>query len=365
MAAEPAAHSVPAVERAAEASDREPEPASQDQPRPDRAGGRVICLLRRRLGSPAGRGRPSVGGGTAHGLGSRQLRLHHGARRRNRRHLRPPPANGRHALLRGLLPPALHRPPPIPGLRRRSPARHTTRGAAPSSKRRASGWLAQNPTLARARRRPPRTRPPPLLRHPAYEPATAQIPQPSVSSQSEADASWGLPPATPSLPSGVPAAGNPAGAMPAADFRTANAQRSRGPGRLTSPYRMWPRLRLFPLSALRRAPERSQASLQRNRPGVSCPGAGRVREYAMASAAPAAAPLQPAPAHAPLRPPRPGKVSTSGCPTAPKPKPDAPRRRPARQPPPTSRTSPARTTKRSRNRASLGVPPSSVFWAES
>ena len=39
--------------------------------------------------------------------------------------------------------------------------------------------------------------------------------------------------------------------------------------------------------------------------------------------------------------------------------------RPVRQPPPMSRTSPARTTKQSRNRACLDAPPSSVFWAES
>ena len=60
-----------------------------------------------------------------------------------------------------------------------------------------------------------------------------------------------------------------------------------------------------------------------------------------------------------------GKAFTSGCPTARKPRPDGPRLRPGPQPPPTSRTSRARTTKRSRNRACSDGPPSNVSWAES
>ncbi|QHK21468.1 DNA polymerase III subunit gamma and tau [Pseudarthrobacter psychrotolerans] len=105
---------------------------------------------------------------------------------------------------------------------------------------------------------------------PSYEPATAQVPQPSpVVSQSEADASWGLPPAAAAATSDV------AAPQPAA---------SQGPARETA--------------APHRAAPTGEAPSAPVVPAWEAvvPEPAETREYAMASAAPTAAPLQPAPA---------------------------------------------------------------------
>ncbi|MHA7290856.1 DNA polymerase III subunit gamma and tau [Arthrobacter sp. MDT3-24] len=120
---------------------------------------------------------------------------------------------------------------------------------------------------------------------PTYEPATAQVPQASSAvSQSEADASWGLPPVASAATSDVAAqhpaappshapesdASEPAvpqSAAPVSQAPAGQAPASQAPGSPAVP----------PGEAV--VPERAE-----------------VREYAMASTAPAAAPLQPAPA---------------------------------------------------------------------
>ncbi len=91
---------------------------------------------------------------------------------------------------------------------------------------------------------------------PSYEPATAQVPAATATSQSEADASWGLPPAQAS----------PTPDAPAAEFAAAG------------PPAQAPKIEV---------------------PETVAPKRAEVREYAMASAAPAAAPLQPLPATSP------------------------------------------------------------------
>jgi DNA polymerase-3 subunit gamma/tau len=152
---------------------------------------------------------------------------------------------------------------------------------------------------------------------PDYEPATAQIPRASVSTQSEADASWGLPPASPSRPLDPAEAG-----FGAADARASNISISAGevpPARLSAaespvspaglPAADVPAPdRVAPLSPATGAPGRGpggQGSQPPEPDGEALiPERAEVREYAMASAAPAvtppaapaAAPLQPAPA---------------------------------------------------------------------
>ncbi|MCU1433767.1 MAG: family ATPase [Pseudarthrobacter sp.] len=140
---------------------------------------------------------------------------------------------------------------------------------------------------------------------PTYEPATAQITRPSVRTQSEADASWGLPPVTsPGLPSGVAAAGEPAPDIRAADVSAPDASvpdtRAAGvrglevqadapdeapSARRTAEY-------TTPGTGTRQSPPVEQAR------ETTAPKPAVVREYAMA-AAPATAPLQPAPATSP------------------------------------------------------------------
>lgn len=137
---------------------------------------------------------------------------------------------------------------------------------------------------------------------PAYEPATAQIPGPSVRTQSEADASWGLPPVTPpGFPSGVATAGEPA-----PDVRAAEADASapdtradgvRGVGVEAAvpdeaPAAHRPAEYTTPGTGTRQSPPVEQAR------EMTAPEPAVVREYAMA-AAPATAPLQPAPATSP------------------------------------------------------------------
>ena len=187
--------------------------------------------------------------------------------------------------------------------RRRTPP--TTRGPAPSSRPRGSGRSARTPMSGATRRRSPRRPSPRLSRN----------------------------------------------------RRTTNPRRPRSrttPQQCRLPPRMSRRVLIERLGRLRGvgAGRRRIRSSLGKRCSVAPP------------AAPSAACRAPAsPAGATDR--RAGKASTSGCPTAPKPKPDAPRLRPAPPPPPrTSRTSPARTTKRSRNRASSDAPPSNVSWAE-
>lgn len=135
---------------------------------------------------------------------------------------------------------------------------------------------------------------------PSYEPATAQIPQPPVTSQSEADASWGLPPVAPSLPAGTPAA-----ERLATDARLANVPAVEAPAAYVPVPDMSP---AAPVPAERPAPGTGTGTgtgPQQSRPpaeperDVAVPERAEVREYAMASAAPAAPPLQPAPATTP------------------------------------------------------------------
>ncbi|MCP9000982.1 DNA polymerase III subunit gamma and tau [Pseudarthrobacter sp. RMG13] len=123
---------------------------------------------------------------------------------------------------------------------------------------------------------------------PSYEPATAQVPKTSaVVTQSDADASWGLPPVAPTATTEIPA-------------RYAAAQHSAAP---QSPAPETPALQgPAPETAEPHNPAPgSQAPATPGAPAVppgeaAVPEPAEVREYAMASTAPAAAPLQPAPA---------------------------------------------------------------------
>ncbi|MBE4717686.1 DNA polymerase III subunit gamma and tau [Pseudarthrobacter sp. AB1] len=110
---------------------------------------------------------------------------------------------------------------------------------------------------------------------PSYEPATAQMPQKSpVVSQSEADASWGLPPVAGAATSGV------AAQQPAAPQRPA-------------PQSPAPETAAFPSPApTGQVPAAPAVHTEK----AVVPEPAEVREYAMASTTPAAAPLQPAPA---------------------------------------------------------------------
>ncbi|KRE70206.1 AAA family ATPase [Arthrobacter sp. Soil762] len=110
---------------------------------------------------------------------------------------------------------------------------------------------------------------------PSYEPATAQIPQTSpVVSQSEADASWGLPPVAAAATSGVAAQQPAAQASPAPESPAPETAAPPSPAPTGQP----------PAAPAVPAGE------------AVVPEPAEVREYAMASTAPAAAPLQPAPA---------------------------------------------------------------------
>ncbi|MET3161967.1 UNVERIFIED_ORG: DNA polymerase-3 subunit gamma/tau [Arthrobacter sp. UYEF10] len=105
---------------------------------------------------------------------------------------------------------------------------------------------------------------------PSYEPATAQMPQKSpVVSQSEADASWGLPPVAVAATSGVAAQQPAAPQSPAPETAAFPSPASTG------------QLPAAPAVPLEKA---------------VVPEPAEVREYAIASTTSAAAPLQPAPA---------------------------------------------------------------------
>ncbi|MCO4239472.1 DNA polymerase III subunit gamma and tau [Pseudarthrobacter sp. MDT3-28] len=119
---------------------------------------------------------------------------------------------------------------------------------------------------------------------PSYEPATAQVPKTSaVVSQSDADASWGLPPVAPTATE-IPAPYSAAQHSAAPQSSAPETPALQGPA---------------PESAAPNNPApASQAPAAPAVPPVEAavPEPAEVREYAMASTAPAAAPLQPAPA---------------------------------------------------------------------
>ncbi|MCO4255973.1 DNA polymerase III subunit gamma and tau [Pseudarthrobacter cellobiosi] len=107
---------------------------------------------------------------------------------------------------------------------------------------------------------------------PSYEPATAQVPQTSpVVGQSDADASWGLPPVAAAAITDV------AAQQPAVQHSAAPQSPALEPAEPRS------------AAPSGQAPAAPAAE-------VVVPEPAEVREYAMASTAPAAAPLQPAPA---------------------------------------------------------------------
>lgn len=120
---------------------------------------------------------------------------------------------------------------------------------------------------------------------PSYEPATAQVPKTSaVVSQSDADASWGLPPVAPTATTEIPAPYSAAQHSAAPQSSAPETPALQGPA---------------PESAAPNNPApASQAPPAPAVPPVEAavPEPAEVREYAMASTAPAAAPLQPAPA---------------------------------------------------------------------
>ncbi|WP_248762955.1 DNA polymerase III subunit gamma and tau [Pseudarthrobacter sp. SSS035] len=123
---------------------------------------------------------------------------------------------------------------------------------------------------------------------PSYEPATAQVPKTSaVVSQSDADASWGLPPVAPTATTEIPEIPAPYSAAPHSAAPQSSAPE---PPALQSP---------VPETAEPHnpAPTGQAPGAPAVPPGeATVPEPADVREYAMASTAPATAPLQPAPA---------------------------------------------------------------------
>jgi DNA polymerase-3 subunit gamma/tau len=110
---------------------------------------------------------------------------------------------------------------------------------------------------------------------PSYEPATTQVPQTTrVASQSDADASWGLPP--------VAATATFDAAAPHSAVQRSTAPQS------PAPETAEPHTSASAAQAAEATPTPPEEAV--------VPEPAEVREYAMASTAPAAAPLRPAPA---------------------------------------------------------------------
>ncbi|MCO4251992.1 DNA polymerase III subunit gamma and tau [Pseudarthrobacter raffinosi] len=117
---------------------------------------------------------------------------------------------------------------------------------------------------------------------PSYEPATAQVPKTSaVVSQSDADASWGLPPVAPTATTEIPALYSAAQHSAAPQSSAPETPALQGPA---------------PESAAPNNPAPASQAPAVPPVEAAVPEPAEVREYAMASTAPAAAPLQPAPA---------------------------------------------------------------------
>ncbi|GAA1775760.1 hypothetical protein GCM10009712_24580 [Pseudarthrobacter sulfonivorans] len=325
-AVEPAAAHNSAVEPATEESRREPEPARQDQPRPTEPDAGSYAYSDDDWGPPRDEDAPPLE--------------------------EEPPMDWDPSA-----PAEPRRPPSQPGP---AAAPSGTRPARTGSRTAAAGDSLSTPTVAGAAAPSPDTshdpwgraveqapgvwvigtepnvgKIPATLRPdepaappaPTYEPATAQIPQASVSTQSAADASWGLPSAPPSRPLDHSAAGINAVGINAADINAVGINAGDLSAAGVAPAHAAAAGSPVSPASLPAAHSPATAADASHRPGLgdtapepggpgsqspapdreaSVPERAEVREYAMASAAPAVAPavavaaapapLQPAPA---------------------------------------------------------------------